>query len=99
MKIGKYEYFISDKIGKKLFTIVNDKKIYFGDTNYQHYYDKTGLLSKSTNHLDKKRQEAYFKRASKIKDKAGNLTANDPNSPNYHSLRIIWLWDGKIKSI
>lgn len=90
VKIENYEYFISDKSNKKLFTIVNGKKIYFGDSNYQHYYDKTGLLAKSTNHLDEKRKKSYLARASKIKDKLGNLTVNDPTSPNWHALRILW---------
>ena len=90
VKIENYEYFLSDKKDKKLFTIVNGKKIYFGDSNYQHYYDKTGLLAKSQNHLDEKRKKSYLARASKIKDKAGNLTVNDPTSPNYFSMRILW---------
>lgn len=90
VKIDKYEYFLSDKKDKKLFTIVNGKKIYFGDSNYQHYYDKTGLLAKSTNHLDEKRKKSYLARASKIKDKAGNLTVNNPSSANYHALRLLW---------
>ena len=90
VKIGKYEYFISDKSNKKLYTIVEGKKIYFGDTKYKHFKDKTGLLPKSENHLDEIRKTSYIARASKIKDKSGALTANNPSSPNYHSLRILW---------
>jgi len=90
VKIGKYSYFISDKIGKKLYTVVNDKKIYFGATAYEHFKDATGLLPKSQNHLDEKRRKSYLARASKIKNKAGALTVNDPNSPNYHAIRILW---------
>jgi hypothetical protein len=90
VKIDKFEYFISDKSNKKLYVIVNSKKIYFGDTNYKHYYDKSSILPKSENHLDEKRKKSYIARASKIKDKSGNLTANNPNSPNYHSLRVLW---------
>lgn len=90
VKIGKYEYFISDKAGKKLYALVEGKKVYFGDTNYDHYKDKTGLLPKSSNHLDEKRRTSYLARASKIKDKNGNLTAKDEKSPNYHALRILW---------
>ena len=90
MKIGKYLYYLSDKPGKKLYTIVEGKKVYFGDTNYKQYFDKTGLLPKSSNHLDKTRQTSYLKRASKIKDKSGNLTASNPSSPNYHAIRILW---------
>jgi len=90
VKVGKYEYFLSDKKNKKLFTIVNSKKIYFGDTKYTHFKDATELLPKSSNHGDEVRKKSYIARASKIKDKAGNLTANDPSSPNWHSLRILW---------
>ena len=90
VKIDKYDYFVSDKQSKKLYVIVNGKKIYFGDSNYQHYKDKTGLLAKSQNHLDEKRRASYLARASKIKDKSGALTANNPNSPNYHAIRILW---------
>ena len=90
VKIGNYEYFLSDKKDKKLFTIVKGVKIYFGDANYQHYYDKSSILPKSSNHLDEKRKASYIARASKIKDKSGALTANNPNSPNYHSLRLFW---------
>ena len=89
-KVGNYEYFISDKPNKKLFTIFNSKKIYFGDPKYSHYKDATGLIAKSQNHLDEKRKKSYLARASKIKYKDGNLTANDPNSPNYHAMRILW---------
>lgn len=90
MKIGKYEYFLSDKKNKKLYTIVDKKEVHFGDTRYQHFKDATGLLPKSQNHLDEKRKTSYIARGSKIKDKAGNLTANDPTSANYHALRILW---------
>lgn len=90
VKIGKYEYFISDKAGKKLYALVEGKKVYFGDTKYDHYKDKTGLLPKSSNNLDEKRRASYLARASKIKDKNGNLTAKDEKSPNYHATRILW---------
>lgn len=90
VKIGKYEYFISDKPNKKLYAVVDGKKVYFGDTSYDHYKDKTGLLDKSKNHLDEKRRASYLARASKIKDKSGNLTSEDPKSPNWHSIRILW---------
>lgn len=31
VKIGKYEYFISDKPNKKLYAVVDGKKVYFGE--------------------------------------------------------------------
>ena len=90
VKIGKYDYFISDKPSKKLYTVVDNKKVYFGDSKYDHFKDKTGLLAKASNHLDQKRKDAYLARSSKIKDKDGNLTINDPTSPNWHATRILW---------
>jgi hypothetical protein len=89
-KVGKYTYYISDKPNKKLMTVVDDKKIYFGDPRYQHYKDKTGLLNPSLNHLDQKRRKNYLMRASNILDKNGEYTFNNPKSPNYHAMKILW---------
>lgn len=89
-KVGKYIYYISDKPEKKLMTIVNGKKIYFGQMGYMHYKDKTGLLDKSLSHLDKDRRNRYIARASKIVNKEGELTALNPESPNYHAINILW---------
>jgi len=89
-KVGKYTYYISDKPNKKLMTIVDGKKIYFGDSNYQHYLDKTQLLDSSLNHLDDKRRKNYLMRASSIVDKNGNYTFNNPLSANYHAMKILW---------
>ena len=88
--IDGYDYKLSDKKGKKLMVQVQNKTIYFGDTHYQHYKDRTGLLPASENHLDKKRREHYLARASKIKDKDNHLTAKDKTSPNYHAIKILW---------
>lgn len=89
-KIGKYTYYISDKPEKKLMTIVNGKKIYFGQMGYMHYKDKTGLLDKSLSHLDKDRRSRYLARASKIENKEGEYTGLNPESPNYHAINILW---------
>jgi hypothetical protein len=90
VKVGNYDYKISNKKDKKLYTIVNGKEIHFGNSNYQHYNDKTGLLNKKLNHLDKDRQNKYLSRAKAIKDKQGNLTYKNPNSANYHAIKILW---------
>jgi len=89
-KIGKYVYERSTAKNKKLMTIVNGKKVHFGDIRLEHFKDKSGLLPKNLNHGDKKRQESYLKRSSGIKRKDGTLTKDDPTSPNYHSRRILW---------
>ena len=88
--IDGYTYMRSDKKGKKLMVIVNDKKIHFGADGYTHFHDKTGLLPKSLNHNDKARRQSYLARTAKIRRKDGSLTANDPTSPNYHARKILW---------
>lgn len=90
VKINGYEYQLSDNKNKKLMVIVNGNVIYFGQTGYSHYFDKTKLLNPNLNHLDKDRRSRYLARASKIKDSKGNLTADDPESGGYHSIRILW---------
>jgi hypothetical protein len=89
-KVGKYKYFLSEKKNKKLKVKIGDNWIHFGDNRYQHFKDRTGLLNPDLNHLDKERRKRYLSRASKILDKEGNLTADNPNSPNYHAIRIFW---------
>jgi hypothetical protein len=83
-------YKLSDKPKHKLKALINGEWIYFGNPNYQNYYDKSNLLPKYYNHLDEERRRKYLLRASKIRDKNGNLTAYNKNSPNYHSINILW---------
>jgi hypothetical protein len=89
-KIGKYTYYISNKPEKKLMTNINNKWIYFGQNPFQHFKDKTGLLPIELNHLDKERQRKYLNRSRGIRNKEGELTKDDPMSPNYHAIRILW---------
>ena len=89
IKVGKYEYFKSTRNDKKLMTLVDDKLVHFGNPNYEHFKDKTGIW-KNKNHLDDKRRKNYLIRSGNIKDKDGNLTKDNPKSPNYHSRRILW---------
>jgi hypothetical protein len=90
VKINGYEYELSDNKNKKLKVKVNNKWVHFGDSRYEHYFDKTKLLDENLNHLGFSRKRRYISRASMIKDSQGNLTADDPESPNYHSIRILW---------
>tara|TARA_R110002153_G_scaffold25163_4_gene80026 strand:+ start:198 stop:563 length:366 start_codon:yes stop_codon:yes gene_type:complete len=89
MKIGKYNYEKSTRKGKKLMTIVNGKTIHFGDSKMEQYKDKTGIW-KSKDHGDKERRKAYLSRAKGIKNKGGDSTYLLPESPNYHSVKILW---------
>lgn len=90
VKIGKYDYKLSTKKGKKLMVEVNGRTIHFGDISMEHFKDATGLLPKRLNHGDEKRRKNYLTRSAGIKNKSGKLTKDDPNSPNYHSRRILW---------
>ena len=74
------QIFKSNRKNKKFYVIVNNKKIHFGDKRYEDF----------TQHKDKKRRENYIKRASKIRDKNGKLTKDNPLSPNYWAMRILW---------
>ena len=90
VKINGIEYQLSERKNKKLKAYVNGKWVHFGQKGYEHYFDKTGLLPKSENHLDEKRRELYLKRASKITNKDKDLTKDDKTSPNFYALRILW---------
>ena len=69
----------------------NNHWIHFGDKNYQHFHDKTPLkLYSYLDHNDKERRTAYLKRAMGIRDKQGNLTYNNKNSPNHYAIKYLW---------
>lgn len=56
-----YLIFVSDKPLKKYYALVNNKKVYFGDSRYEQYYDKLGYY-KNLNHKDERRRNMYYKR-------------------------------------
>ena len=63
----------------------------FGQLEYEQYRDSTPLRTYTgLNHGDKNRRRLYIARASKIVDRHGRLTADDPTSPNYWSIRYLW---------
>jgi hypothetical protein len=64
--------------------------VHFGNSNYQHYHDKTNLLPKSWNHGDPVRRKAYFERDSKVLNKEGKRVINDPLSPSYWAYKYLW---------
>lgn len=90
VKVGKYEYSLSTRKNKKLAVTVGKKTIHFGESSMQHFSDKTGLLDKTKSHNDEKRRANYLSRSGGIKDSSGKLTKDDPNSSNYHAIRILW---------
>ena len=71
----------SDRKNKKyMVTLKNNVKIHFGDSWYDDFLS----------HQDWERRVRYRKRASKIKDKQGNLTYKDKNSANFWSYQLLW---------
>lgn len=66
-----YKIFVSDKPNKKYYAMVGNRKVYFGDTNYEHYYDKIGYWS-HLNHLDKERRRRYKARHEKDRHNKGS---------------------------
>ena len=74
------------KNNKYMATLPSGKKIHFGSPKYEDF----------TIHKNKERRDKYLARATKIKNKKGELTYTNPESSNYWSIKL--LWDGvKIK--
>ena len=61
-------------------TLSSGKKVHFGSPKYPDY-----LI-----HQDKDRRDKYLARATKIKNKQGELTYNNPESSNFWSTRLLW---------
>ena len=86
--IDGLHFFKSERKNKKLkvwYPRLN-KFIHFGDSRYQHFYDKTGLLDERYNHYDDKRRQNYLKRSKGI-NKGRN---NKIPSPNFFSQNYLW---------
>jgi hypothetical protein len=67
------------------------KIIHFGDSRMEQYKDTTPLkLYSHLNHGDKERRRRYLARAKGIKNKNGELTANNKESSNYYSIKYLW---------
>ncbi len=66
------------------------KKIHYGNSDYQHYEDRTPLKTfSSSDHHDDTRRKSYLARASKITDFQG-YAANNPFSANRYSIITLW---------
>lgn len=89
VKVGKYTYEKSTIPQKKLMTIVDGKKVHFGARSMGHFKDKTGIW-KSKDHNDTKRRASFRARMGGVKLKDGSKAVNNPSSPAYHALRILW---------
>ena len=85
--------FKKSKLKNKKYSVITPKgvTVHFGDKNFQHFRDTTPLkLYSDLNHNNIKRQKSYCKRSANIKDKKGNLTKNNKESPNYFSRKYLW---------
>ena len=70
----------SRKNNKYMVTLPSGKKVHFGSSKYEDY----------TVHKDKERRDKYRARATKIKNKKGELTYTNPESSNYWSVHLLW---------
>ena len=68
------------KNNKYMATLPSGKKVHFGSPKYPDY----------TIHKDKERRDKYLSRATKIKNKQGELTHTNPESSNYWSVHLLW---------
>jgi len=59
-----------------------------GKKTILHFGDST--MEDFTQHKDEKRRKSYLARSGGIRNKAGKLTANDKNSANYWSRKVLW---------
>ena len=76
MEFKKYFPYPSDRPAKKFYIITNDnKKIYFGDSNFQHF---------TSDHLDERRRLLYISRHRKNED------WGDPNTAGFWSYWFLW---------
>ena len=57
-----------------------EKKVHFGSKKYADYLT----------HKDEERRDKYLARATKIKNKQGELTYNNPESANFWSVNLLW---------
>lgn len=81
----------STRKNKKYMVLYNNNWIHFGSTLYQQFRDQTPLkLYSHLNHSDATRRLNYLRRAKGIKNRSGELTYLDKNSPNYYSVKYLW---------
>ena len=70
----------SRKNNKYMVKLSDGKKVHFGSPKYEDF----------TVHKDKERRDKYLSRATKIKNKKGELTYTNPESSNFWSVHLLW---------
>jgi hypothetical protein len=74
----KYFPYPSDRPAKKFYIITNDnKKVYFGDSNFQHFTE---------GHLDERRKWAYISRHRR------NENWSNPDTAGFWAFHYLWLY-------
>lgn len=74
--MNRYYLYKSNKLNKKYYVITpNQKKIYFGDSNYEDY----------TQHKDPIRKKNYLNRA-----KYRDIDSNNPETAGFWAKNILW---------
>ena len=68
------------KNNKYMVTLPEGKKVHFGSPKYPHFLF----------HKDEERRDRYLSRATKIKNRQGELTHEIRESPNYWSTKLLW---------
>lgn len=68
------------KNNKYMAVLPDGKVVHFGAPHYEDF----------TIHKDEARREKYLARAKKIKNKKGELTHKNIESPNYWSVNLLW---------
>ena len=71
----KYYPYVSDMPNKKFYVITNDRRLYFGDSRYEHFTE---------GHLDHNRRKNYINRHKK------NESWNNINSAGFWSYHYLW---------
>lgn len=71
---------LSDRAQMKLMVQVGGEWIHFGASAYDDF----------TTHKDERRRANYCARASGIRDAKGRVAGNNPSSPNFYSMRLLW---------
>jgi len=86
------EFKKSTRKGKKyMVKTPSGKWVHFGASHMEQYKDNTGLgLYSDKDHGDEKRRKNYLARSKAIKNKKGELTWKDKESPNYYSVKYLW---------
>ena len=79
-KLGAELLDYSTRKNNKYMVTLKSGKSDFGSTKYEDYLT----------HKDKDRRDKYLARATKIKNKQGELTHNNPESANYWSTKLLW---------